>query len=195
MNKWLIIFSALLLIHSTHSIAQDHIKLGIKGGFSLSTLRGPEVGYKPGLQMGAVAILGANEPVFFQTELLLTQKGARGLDRTGNNFDLYYLEIPLMLGVEITERLSMLAGFQPALLLGGFINPLDSDQSKYRSKELNQFDYSTLIGAEFRLKDNLFLGIRYTHAYVPIKEDEMFRVNGKLPVNRLFGLYCGYYFR
>ncbi|MBA3899973.1 MAG: PorT family protein [Bacteroidetes bacterium] len=195
MYKRLIILGTWAFLFASQSIAQDHIKAGLKGGFSLTTLRGPEHGFKPGFQFGGVVVLGANEPVFFQTELLLTQKGSWGTEGSKNNFGLFYIEIPLMLGVEITEKFFMNAGFQPAYLLSGSYSTPNGGQSEY-TNSLNKFDYSTLISAEYYLKTNFFMGIRYTHGFVPITENyALSSRNGQLPVNRLFGIYCGYMLR
>jgi hypothetical protein len=183
-----------IFVSLAQSFAQDHNKAGIKGGLSLTSLNGQTDAHKPGLQIGGVVVLGANEPIYFQTEFLLSQKGSKARN-AANHFGLYYFEIPLMLGVEITQKLFFNAGFQPSFMLSGFHRSTNEQHTVLMKKDFNRFDYSTLISAEYLLKENFYLGFRYTHGFVPINENVNIFPAKIWPTNRILGIYATYMLR
>jgi hypothetical protein len=182
-----------ILFMVAESKAQNHTQLGVKGGMVLSTLTGQGGSLKPGFMAGGYGKIGTKELLFFQAEVLLTQKGSRN-NRLGEprNFNLLYLDIPLMYGIEITNGLSVNMGIQPGILLSGsYVNEMN--QRTGIAKRLYAMDYSTIIGAEYSLKENIFAGFRYNHGFVPIFNYRAgIETRERLPANRFLQFYAGY---
>ena len=182
-----------ILFMVAESKAQNHSQLGVKGGMVLSTLTGQGGNLKPGFMAGGYGKIGTNELLYFQAEVLFTQKGSRN-NRVGEprNFNLLYIDIPLMYGIEITNSLSINMGIQPGILLhGSYVN--ETNQRTGISKSLSSMDYATIIGAEYQLKENIFAGFRYNHGFVTIFNYRAgIEIRNRLPTNRFFHIYAGY---
>lgn len=169
---------------------------GVKGGLAIATVSGQgTMSLKPGAQIGAFTKLGGNEPLYFKGELLLTQKGSWNWDVNNlSNISLYYLDIPVMFGIEIIQGLSLNLGFQPSIRLGGSYR-YDTPEGRNFiniSNAIHKMDYSTLLGAEYIYKTGILIGVRYNHGFIPLQSwDGEFTLNSTLPLNRVLQVYCG----
>lgn len=177
--------------------SQEAQSFGAKAGLAFTTLSNqPDLNLKPGLQAGVFAKLGGRQSLFFKSEFLLSQKGTWNWSSDNPiNFSLYYIDLPLMFGVDITRGLTVNAGIQPSMLLGGSLKTAQGRRSI--GNDLARFDYSLLIGAEYFVKEFWFIGLRYNYSYVPIQNDsgEFTRLNlNQLLANRAIQLYVGYTF-
>jgi len=191
----LLVFCAFLMCsHSTDLFAQHY---GVKAGLVMSNVTGQTTGsLLPGFQMGAYTKLGGEEVLTFKIEFLLTQKGSSNYNRDNlRNINLFYAEVPLLFNLELTNKLNLHFGFAPSMLLLGSYRYSEDGSIRRRSvgREFTPFDYSTFIGAEYLWNDKMLFGFRYNHSFVPLRgyNSEFFR-NGRLPLNRVFQLYCGY---
>lgn len=107
--------------------AQDFLKFGVKGGITLSQIKGDGAGSNTnfwqedasrslGYTVGAFARIG--DKVYFQPELLITQKGGKstllGVER---DFRQTYLDVPLLVGAKIANVLRVNAGPVATFLL------------------------------------------------------------------------------
>ncbi len=188
----------LILISSTKINAQQAQSFGIKAGLTTTTLTNQgNFNVKPGLQAGAYAKLGGREALFFKAEFLLTQKGAWSWGDAGlGNFSLYYIDLPLMFGIDVFEDFTLNIGIQPGLLIGGTIRNSDGEGSNWRniSNDLARMDFSTLFGAEYELSIDWFLGARFNYSFVPIQNYQgelTIQNNGELLANKVFQFYIG----
>lgn len=193
-----IMLSSICILSSTILITAQN--QGLKAGLVFSNVTGPSNGsISPGLQLGVYKKLGGEEVLTFKVELLITQKGSNNYNRSNlQNLNLLYLDLPLFFNLELINKFNLNFGFGPSMLLFGSYRYTENGDIVRRSvgKELNKFDLNTLLGLEYIWNDNILLGIRYNHSFVPISgyESEFYR-DGKLPFNRVFQFYCGYRFK
>ncbi len=188
----LIIFIGLFSISSTY-FGQE---MGVKSGVVFSSLKNVSgVNFRPGLQIGGYKNFGASERLFFRTEALLTQKGSWSWSQANlNSVSLAYFDISLLFCVDVTEKFNLNFGFQPSVLIAGRHRFIEDDikQAKFVGNDVSRFDYSTLIGVEYKLTDNIFLGIRYNHSFIPVQGyGGNISVSGTLPLSRIFQVYAG----
>ncbi|MFN6944374.1 MAG: porin family protein [Cytophagaceae bacterium] len=181
------------------AFAQNTHSYGIKGGTTFTTLSNHgSWNIKPGLQAGAFAKLAGGEQLFFKAEFLATQKGAWNWNRSQpDNFSLYYFDLPIMFGIEINRNLSINLGIQPSVLLAGTYKFPTTTGNETRSigSDIARFDYSLLIGAEYFIKEDMFLGLRYSHAFVPLQNligEFTIQNQNQLLSNRVVQFYLGY---
>ncbi len=178
--------------------AQDH-SYRIKGGFTASNFSGEGFsGLTPGVQLGGSVKLGGVEDLFFKTEVLFTMKGSGTEEGSlSRNFNLYYMEIPLMFGLNVGRGVSINAGFQPGILLGGTMKSSQGGREERRSisDEIERFDYSLLLGVEYILNEDWLIGVRYNNSFVPLQEyhGRLTKENGdQLLINQIFQIYASY---
>lgn len=177
--------------------AQKAQEYGVKGGVALTTLTHGTMGnIKPGLQLGGYAQLGGQHAFFFKAEFLVTQKGSWNWNTDSpRNYSLYYLELPLMYGVEVIDNLELNIGIQPAMLLGGTLRAAqeggDTSTDPIGS-DIARFDFSTLFGAEYTLNEKYFLGARFNYGFVPLQNYQgELTVDGQLLQNMALQFYLG----
>lgn len=189
----------LLFTVAFNTYGQQAQVYGLKAGVSTTTLTNQgNFNMKPGLQAGAFAKYGGGEALFFKAEFLLTQKGAWKWGNEGlGNFSLYYLDLPLMFGIDILEKVSLNIGIQPSLLIGGTLRTTSGDETGWRnvSNDIARMDFATLFGAEYDLNTDWFVGARFNYSFVPIQNyqgDLTIENNGRLMENRVFQFYIGY---
>ncbi len=185
-----------LLFLSTKGISQEY---GLKLGGTASYLTGLEnMEIKPGGQVGAFVKLGGEEVLYFKAELLLSQKGARAYGDDVEKVNLLFIDLPLMFGIVLSEALHLNIGFQPSMFLYGNYSSGGTDLNIDNSQPsgASEFDYSTLIGLEYKINDRILLGLRYNHSFVPIvKYNNSFFENEKSIISRVGQIYLGYRFR
>lgn len=199
-NYQLIIVVLTLIIFSNFtSIAQEAQSFGVKGGVVFSSLSNiGDFNIKPGLQAGGYAQFGGGEVIFFQSEFLITQKGSWNWNASQpRNFSLYYIDIPLMFGIDLIKDFTFNIGIQPSVLIGGTLRTSEDGDTNWRnlSNNLTRFDFSTLFGVEYDLQEQMFIGIRFNYGFVPLQnyQGELTIENdGKLISNRAFQIYLGY---
>ncbi len=194
---FIVYLTAFFLILNKTS-AQQAQSFGVKAGITTATLTNQgSFNIKPGLQAGGYAIFGGSEALFFKGELLLSQKGAWkwGDDGLGN-MSLYYLDLPLMFGIDVFEGFTLNIGIQPSMLIGGTLRTTSGEDTNWRnvSNDLARMDYATIFGAEYQFETNWFAGARFNYSFVPIQNyqgDLTIQNNGQLMANRVFQFYIG----
>lgn len=160
----------MVLLHFS-SLGQE---FGVKVALNTMGLKGAERGSVRLLpQLGWVARLGDLDGLHFSSEYLLTLKGA-GIktNESKRNISTFYNEIALMLCYTIHQDFTVKVGFQPGvLLLGHMKESLNGEVSRRGiTGQLTRFDYSTLVGAEYRYSEKIVLGFRYDHSFVPMAQ-------------------------
>ena len=184
---------------STNSQAQDAQRIGVKAGLTAANLTNQnDFSLKPGLQAGAYAVFGGGEALFFKGELLLSQKGAWTWGNEGlGNFSLYYIDLPLMFGIDVLQGLTLNLGIQPSMLVGGTLRQNTSEGTNWRniSNDVSRMDFSTLFGAEYIIKKDWFLGFRFNYSFVPIQNhqgDLTVENQEQLMSSRVYQFYVGH---
>ncbi|WP_292948937.1 porin family protein [Olleya sp. UBA1516] len=164
------------------------VQLGIKGGLNSSTISGDDLGdldSRTSFNAGLVAEIPLTERLSFQPEVLYSGQGfdVREIDQdnivdTDENieYQLDYIQVPLLLKAYIVKGLSVEAGPQFGFKIheefdyqpnsdGGDIE-IDSDDSYVKD-----FDTSIALGAAYKFDNGFFLSGRYNLGVTDIFED------------------------
>jgi len=198
----IILYFLVIVITLQNAQAQQNRHFGVKGGLTLSTLSNQDFGHiKPGFQVGGFAKFGGDESLFFKAELLATQKGTWNWDRTNpSNLSLYYVDVPIMFGVDLARGFSLNFGIQPSVLVAGtFRSSFEGNIfTQSLNNQITRFDYSLLMGSEFAFKEDWLIGVRFNYGFVPIQGYTgflTFKQQDQLHSNRVLQFYLGYVLR
>lgn len=160
--------------------ANAQLGLGIKGGLNFANVDAEEalddLDGKTGYHFGAFAEIGGGN-VALQPEVLFSTKGA-------DDFDLSYLEIPVLVKFKFLKILSVHAGPQFGILTKAETN--DQDVKDY----LKSADISIAAGAGVNLPLGFVGGARYVWGLSDISDSE--DLFGAEVNNKTFQLYVGW---
>ncbi|MEP5254956.1 porin family protein [Winogradskyella rapida] len=207
--KKLIAFTGVFLIALTSINAQSDskmVELGAKGGVNFSKLSGDDfddVDSRTSFNAGLVAEFPISERLSFQPEVFYSGQGFDIAERDQDNvfdtdenieYQLDYIQVPLLLKVYLVKGLSVEAGPQFGFKIheefdsqpnddGGDIE-IDNDDSYVKD-----FDTSVALGTSYKFDNGFFLSARYNIGVTSIfKDDTVFDgVDGKNDVWQ-FGL-------
>jgi len=165
--------------------AQDNnvtTEFGVKGGFNMSNLYGSgedvdDNNILYGFNAGVYATLPISDFVAIQPEILFTTKGAE-LDynnafATGNaKFRLNYIEVPLLVRVNITKNFNVHAGGYASYLVDSKVTG-DGDinfEQEIDTDDLNKFDagISAGVGVDF---SPVSIGLRYNYGLTTVGKE------------------------
>jgi hypothetical protein len=155
-------------------------EFGVKGGFNMSNLYSNDADDENilyGFNAGLYATLPISDFIAIQPEILFTTKGSK-LDynnafASGNTkFKLSYIEVPLLVRVNITKNFNVHAGGYASYLVSSkvsgegdinFNQDIDTD-------DLNKFDagLSAGVGVDF---NPLSVGLRYNYGLTTIGKE------------------------
>jgi Outer membrane protein beta-barrel domain len=130
----------------------------IKAGFSTTTISFspegglpelPNVERRTGFVVGVSFLIATSKPGGYQIEVLLHQKGAQNLLRRDDRLRLTYLEIPVLLHVDVLQRRSgsvfLIAGAAPAFNVHASYE--DEGVSEDVTRDIEDFDIGLVVGA------------------------------------------------
>lgn len=163
--------------------AQDNnvnTEFGVKGGFNMSNLYSNDANDDNvlyGFNAGVYATLPISDFIAIQPEILFTTKGAE-LDynnafATGNaKFRLNYIEVPLLVRVNITKNFNVHAGGYASYLVSSKVTG-DGDISfdqEINTDDLNKFDagLSAGVGVDF---NPISIGLRYNYGLTTVGKE------------------------
>ena len=141
--------------------AQD-VKYGAKGGLSFSSTSETGASTLTSIHLGGFAEIKISDKFAVQPELLYSAQGAKFDD---GNFNLNYINIPVMAKYYVADAFSLEAG--PQL---GFLMSAKADGKDF--KELcNSTDFAFNLGAGYDLNEQMSLGLRYNIGLSDIEKD------------------------
>lgn len=163
--------------------AQDNnvnTEFGVKGGFNMSNLYSNDANDDNvlyGFNAGVYATLPVSDFIAIQPEILFTTKGAE-LDynnafATGNaKFRLNYIEVPLLVRVNITKNFNVHAGGYASYLVSSKVTgdgDINFDQ-EINTDDLNKFDagLSAGVGVDF---NPVSIGLRYNYGLTTVGKE------------------------
>lgn len=180
--------SLLCIIQVNAQADSTRPSLGIKGGVNISTIAGDDVGdldSRTSFNFGIFMEIPLSERLSFQPELLYSGQGytiqsnnQNNIFDTGENveYQLGYIQVPLMVKFYLVEGLSIEAGPQIGFKLSEKINTspgseggetvIDPDDSYIKN-----FDTSLALGASYKFNSGFFLSGRYTYGLMNIYKD------------------------
>ena len=185
MKKSKIIITLLILFVFTQvSNAQEsNLKFGVKGGVNfsnLSTDNAQDNKMLTGVNLGLFAKLPVTNSIAIQPEIYFTTKGSKltynnvFVDGTAN-FDLNYIEIPVLLVLNVTENFNVHVGPYASYLVSSKVKNA-SDVSFYNfegninSNDFNKFDTGIVAGVGIDLH-SLSIGVRYNFGLIKVGKE------------------------
>jgi hypothetical protein len=213
MKKSKIIIALLLFVSTSQfTFAQgttdsSKLKFGFKGGVNFSNLYTEDVDSNnvlTGFNAGIFAKLPITELFAIQPELLYTTKGAK---LTYNNsfvngtskFKLNYIELPVLLVVNLTNNFNIHAGPYVAYLVDGKATndsqgTLFDTENNLSNEDYNKFDTGLSVGVGFD-SDKIGFGVRYNYGLQKVGKERNFAgTNYTFPdgKNSVINLYLSY---
>lgn len=185
MKKSKIIIALLILFgFSQVSNAQEsNLKFGVKGGVNfsnISTDNAQDNKMLTGVNLGLFAKLPITSSIAIQPEIYFTTKGSKltynnvFVDGTAN-FDLNYIEIPVLLVLNITENFNVHVGPYASYLVSSKVkNASDVSfynfESNINSNDFNKFDTGLAAGVGIDLH-SLSIGVRYNYGLIKVGKE------------------------
>lgn len=186
-NSKKLIFASLavsFMLFTTVQAQEDATKFGIKGGVNFSNFYTDNVddnNVLTGFNLGLFAKMPVSENISFQTEISYTGKGAElvynnAIVNGTAQFKLNYIEVPLLLVVNLTQNLNIHAGPYAAYLISGkTTNKSDSGSYNFEDNvnvdDFNRFDAGLAGGVGLDLESVSF-GVRYNYGLTKIGKDD-----------------------
>lgn len=161
--KKTVLFFVTLLVCGFHLSAQN-IDFGVKAGANFSNVKfDTDFGsFSPdgatNVYIGVLADIGLSETLHFQPELLYSMEGADSIE--GQELNLNFFNIPLMLKYMLVEGINIQAGPQ----IGFLVDDGDFEGLKSTNFALN-------FGAAYELPTGLFFDARYNLGISDLAED------------------------
>jgi hypothetical protein len=209
-NSKKLIFASLVITFMTltNANAQDSAsKFGIKGGVNFSNLYTEDVddnNVLTGFNVGFFAKLPISNNISLQPEISYTGKGAElvynnALVSGTAQFKLDYIEVPLLLVVNVTKNFNIHAGPYAAYMVSAkTTNKSDSGSYNFEDNidtdDFNKFDAGLAggVGLDF---EPVSFGVRYNYGLTKIgKEDSSTSFSSPDAKNSVLSVYAAFAF-
>lgn len=184
----IIFLFTLILVTTVPCIAQEaeQIELGVKAGLNLSDLYTTDTSISDlnyGLNAGVYTKMPITKVFAIQPELYVSTKGAsiryNNVLLTGTaNFQLTYLELPVLGVINLSRHLSMHVGPYVSCLVGAKvtnganITAFNFEQNVDASK-FNRIDAGLVLGAGIEVR-TVTVGLRYTYGFAKVGRTQTF---------------------
>lgn len=147
----------------------------LQGGIVAAQFDGDQFGgyNRLGLRLGIGTEVDFDREYTFSFAILLTQKGAVDPPNaqigkyTFYRFKANYIDIPLLFRYEVLDKLTLLAGLSPNIL----INKTESDQNGTLNQgyiNLKPFDLAASLGLQYQVKDNIAVQATFDRSLLPV---------------------------
>lgn len=191
---------AFLAISSMSFSYCQQTSFGLRTGFNLSRWTGEgsaNLGLKLGYHAGLFVKAPVNDNVLFQPEVLLSLKGytynyATGFGAFTDRQTLYYIDVPLLIGVRLLEGFYFNLGLQPSFLVAARFKREFPDNTAYIDNSKRGFrkvGVDLLTGLDLTLSEKISLAGRFGYGLATVTENNNFTVR-----NFYFQLSIGYSF-
>lgn len=170
----------------TNATATNAPKFGIKGGINFSNLSTKEADKDKmltGFNIGVFAKMPITNNFAIQPELYYTTKGAQvTYNSTFVNgiakFNLNYIEMPLLLVVNLTDNFNIHFGPYVSYLIDGKVTnesnaTLFNFEDNIKTEDYNKFEAGVAAGAGFDI-GAFSLGARYTYGLTTVGKERTF---------------------
>lgn len=170
MKRWSVIM--FLIVAAMGANAQS-LHIGGKLGANVTKIDGVSFdnAYQLGYQLGAFAEIDFNKTVGIQPEILFSQTNSQYSEEFkdiyeniispagGDDVKLNYLSIPLLLRINASEKLTLLAGPQFSILKNDDQDLVDNGQDAFKSGDLNGVAGLQLNWGSFRVYGRYVFGL------------------------------------
>jgi hypothetical protein len=182
-SKILCAFTFLMTASASVLHAQNvETEFGIKGGVNMSNLYTEDADDENvlfGFNAGVYATLPVSDFVAIQPELLFTTRGSEleynnplGGDNQINKFKLNYIELPLLVRVNVTKNFNIHAGGYASYLVNSKVTgegPVDFE-NEFDTDDFNKFDAGLAAGVGLDFNP-ISVGVRYNYGLTTIVKD------------------------
>ena len=157
-------------------------RIGLRTGPAISKLSNgdADTDYRFGFNLGAAMKTPLSRHLSLQNELVFAKKGGSITYITNQfytgkvRYNLYYLDLPILLKVRLGRAFHFMGGYQGSLLLDAtidYVDPYVIGFAELDQSELNSWDHSIVTGISFEgLKRSL--GIRVTYGLTDVAKSD-----------------------
>jgi opacity protein-like surface antigen len=184
-------FLIIILIPFSQVMSQHN--LGIKAGLNYvnnvvvpndnsSLIKDNE--YRIAYHLGFYSKFNFNKKIYLNTELMFSNKGCKfkkDNSSSGGNLHLNYLNVPILFGVKMIDKLAILAGPEVGYLISAK-SKVDSQTIDVSEIWDNKIDFALAGGANYFLSESIGLDIRYTHGLSSVIKDAQIRDEFNNPI-------------
>lgn len=183
MKKLMIAVVAIFV--GTTAFSQE-IDLGIKAGANFANITdASNLSNKTGFQAGIFGGIKFTDKVGIQADMLYSQQGA---EFDGGEFDLTYINVPIVVKYYLFQGLNLQAGPQFGFIVEDKIT-FDVFGDISRKAKAEEFDMSAVVGAGYDFPFGVRLDARYNFGLTDVSKD-----SGAEGKNSVFSLALGYSF-
>lgn len=176
-----LIVAVFTLFIGTTAFSQS-LDLGVKAGANFATLTDAgNFSNKTGFQAGVFAGIKFTDKVGVQADLLYSQQGAKF---KGGDFDLSYVNIPIVLKYYLIQGLNLQAGPQFGFMVDDKISKVFGEIRK-----AEDFDLSGVVGAGYDFPMGIRFDARYNFGLTDVSN-----IEGEKGKNSVVSLALGYSF-
>jgi hypothetical protein len=177
LKKFAIILSCGFL---TFSIQAQDFGGGVILGLSTSQVGGDDLAgfHKAGLLLGVFANKSITEILSFQMEMTYIQKGSNNPNMNNPehpnllpDISLSYIEVPLLLQYNQSDKLKIEGGVLTAYLVDGHYNDLNGKMPNEPNPFIS-YDIGLLLGIDYKYSENISLNTRIGNSILPIGSED-----------------------
>lgn len=180
-----ILVIAIALFGFNVASAQESPLFGVKGGINLSNFSGDGIDSynnpsgRTAFNLGLLAEIPLSDRFSIQPEVLYSGQGYDIADRNDANdieYQLDYINVPVLAKFYVTDGLSLEAGPQVGFLVNSEIdynpsNPNDNNSISLNEDQFNTVDLSVALGASYKFNGGFFVSARYNAGLSDIYDD------------------------
>ena len=177
-KKFAIILSCGFL---TFSIQAQDFGGGVILGLSTSQVGGDDLAgfHKAGLLLGVFANKSITELLSFQMEMTYIQKGSNNPNMNNvehpnyskQDISLSYIEVPLLLQYNQSDKLKIEGGVLTAYLVDGHYNDFNGKMPNEPNPFIS-YDIGLLLGIDYKYSENISLNTRIGNSILPIGSED-----------------------
>ena len=177
-KKFAIILSCGFL---TFSIQAQDFGGGVILGLSTSQVGGDNLAgfHKAGLLLGVFANKSITELLSFQMEMTYIQKGSNNPNMNNvehpnyskQDISLSYIEVPLLLQYNQSDKLKIEGGVLTAYLVDGHYNDFNGKMPNAINPFIS-YDIGLLLGIDYKYSENISLNTRIGNSILPIGSED-----------------------
>ena len=177
-KKFAIILSCGFL---TFSIQAQDFGGGVILGLSTSQVGGDNLAgfHKAGLLLGVFANKSITELLSFQMEMTYIQKGSNNPNMNNvehpnyskQDISLSYIEVPLLLQYNQSDKLKIEGGVLTAYLVDGHYNDFNGKMPNEPNPFIS-YDIGLLLGIDYKYSENISLNTRIGNSILPIGSED-----------------------
>ena len=177
-KKFAIILSCGFL---TFSIQAQDFGGGVILGLSTSQVGGDDLAgfHKAGLLLGVFANKSITELLSFQMEMTYIQKGSNNPNMNNvehpnyskQDISLSYIEVPLLLQYNQSDKLKIEGGVLTAYLVDGHYNDFNGKMPNAINPFIS-YDIGLLLGIDYKYSENISLNTRIGNSILPIGSED-----------------------